>query len=138
MYSNIHLVLLNLVFIDVRDRIPVPGVKKPLWLRQGIGSLDDLIRERSGELLQQSAATDGKKASSATAAAAADTTTANDGDPITNTAAPKVDTGTIESSSCILTSQELAASTNAHDSINFPLGHTVMVANSKSETYIQS
>ncbi|KAL3777298.1 hypothetical protein ACHAW5_004678 [Stephanodiscus triporus] len=38
---------------------------------------------------------------------------------------------------CILTSQELAQSTNVSDSINIPLGHAVMVANSKSERYAQ-
>mmetsp|Transcript_13515 Transcript_13515/g.24800 ORF Transcript_13515/g.24800 Transcript_13515/m.24800 type:complete len:249 (+) Transcript_13515:838-1584(+) len=106
------------VFIDVRDRIPVRGLAKPAWLRPQIGSLDDLIRERAElqfQSLQSSVTND-------------DSTTTNAGDASKSSL-------TIETSECILTSQELAQSTHAGDSINFPLGHTVMVANSKNEGY---
>ena len=103
------------VFIDVRDRIPVRGLAKPAWLRPQIGSLDDLIREREKLQFQslQSSVTNG------------DSTTGR----------ASKSSLTIETSECILTSQELAQSTHAGDSINFPLGHTVMVANSKNEGY---
>ena len=112
------------VFIDVRDRIPMPGLAKPTWLRHPCGSLDDLIRERTGlqfQSLQSSTADDTKDGSASN-------------DNVESKSAPKVE---INDESCILTSQELAASTNAGDSLNFPLGHTVMVANSKNEKYSQ-
>ncbi len=38
---------------------------------------------------------------------------------------------------CILTSQDLAQSTHVGDSIHFPMGHTVMIANAKNEKYSQ-
>lgn len=107
------------VFIDVRDKIPVPGLAKPAWLRTPCGSLDDLIRER-GELGFTSLHTD----TSAKSATADDANVSKSPPPV-------------ETSECILTSQELAQSTQTGDSIHFPLGHTVMVANSKSERYSQ-
>ena len=100
------------VFIDVRDRIPVPRLAKPMWLRPPCGSLDELIRERGG-LTFASLSSSGLSA-------------ANDA----SESRLKVDANEL-----ILTSQELAQSTNAGDSIDFPLGHTVMVANSKNEKY---
>eukprot|EP00571_Detonula_confervacea_P013231 CAMPEP_0172297290 /NCGR_PEP_ID=MMETSP1058-20130122/371_1 /TAXON_ID=83371 /ORGANISM="Detonula confervacea, Strain CCMP 353" /LENGTH=606 /DNA_ID=CAMNT_0013006423 /DNA_START=270 /DNA_END=2090 /DNA_ORIENTATION=- len=109
------------IFIDVRDRIPVSGLARPRWLRPPCGSLDDLIRER-GELGFTSLDSADTNTESAASNAAANAST----NP------PKVET-----SECILTSQELAQSTQTGDSINIPLGHTVMVANSKSEWYSQ-
>ena len=82
------------VFVDMRDSIPVPGLRKPAWMCQN--SLDDLIKQRSAEN--------------------------NKGDKLTNR---------------MLTSQDLSRSTATGDSFNVPLGHTVMVANSKSEVYKQ-
>ncbi|KAL7533086.1 hypothetical protein ACHAXR_005032 [Thalassiosira sp. AJA248-18] len=109
------------VFIDVRDRIPVPGFAKPAWLRPQCGSLDDLIHERAklsfASLAQQSQSV---------------TSNADAGDGAATKSPPKVETS---EELCILTSQELAQHTKDGDSINFPLGHTVMVANSKSEQY---
>eukprot|EP00585_Thalassiosira_rotula_P012575 CAMPEP_0196130760 /NCGR_PEP_ID=MMETSP0910-20130528/1027_1 /TAXON_ID=49265 /ORGANISM="Thalassiosira rotula, Strain GSO102" /LENGTH=746 /DNA_ID=CAMNT_0041390129 /DNA_START=43 /DNA_END=2283 /DNA_ORIENTATION=- len=112
------------VFIDVRDRIPVPGLTRPAWLRPVCGSLDDLIRERTGLQFRSL-----QPPPSSSGADGDDPTTANNGD------VPSIDSSENETSECILTSQELAQSTNAGDSFDFPLGHTVMIANSKSEGY---
>jgi len=109
------------VFIDVRDRIPVPGLTRPAWLRPVCGSLDDLIRERTGLQFRS-------LQPSSSGANGDDQTTSNNGDASKNSSES-------ETSDCILTSQELAQSTNAGDSFDFPLGHTVMIANSKSEGY---
>jgi uncharacterized linocin/CFP29 family protein len=97
------------VFIDVRDSIPVPGLRKPAWMCRN--SLDDLIKQREEEDVHNSE---------------------EEGNDIADA---KVKDGT--NANRILTSQDLSRSTAAADSINIPLGHTVMVANSKSETYKQ-
>lgn len=113
------------VFIDVRDRIPVRALAKPVWMRRPCGSLDDLIRERVGLSFTSLQPTDTND----------ETATSNNDDAADSAARsrpPKVQT-----EQCILTSQELAQSTSAGDSINFPLGHTVMIANSKNERYTQ-
>jgi len=121
------------VFIDVRDRIPVPGLAKPAWLKGPYGSLDDLIRERKGlkfDSLHQSHTNIGLSTESGAA-------TVDNASEEASKATPKVyvDDTASNDEQCILTSQELAASTNSGDSFHFPLGHTVMVANSKSEQY---
>jgi len=121
------------VFIDVRDRIPVPGLAKPAWLKGPYGSLDDLIRERKGlkfDSLHQSHTN--IALSTETGAVTVDNASEESSE-----ANPKVqvDDTANKDEQCILTSQELAASTNSGDSFHFPLGHTVMVANSKSEQY---
>jgi len=85
------------VFVDMRDSIPVPGLRKPAWMCPN--SLDDLIKQREG--------------------------VSDDSE------------GEGSNTGRILTSQDLSRSTAAGDSINIPLGHTVMVANSKSEAYKQ-
>eukprot|EP00581_Thalassiosira_minuscula_P018296 CAMPEP_0183719668 /NCGR_PEP_ID=MMETSP0737-20130205/12502_1 /TAXON_ID=385413 /ORGANISM="Thalassiosira miniscula, Strain CCMP1093" /LENGTH=708 /DNA_ID=CAMNT_0025949399 /DNA_START=368 /DNA_END=2494 /DNA_ORIENTATION=+ len=132
------------VFIDVRDRIPVPGLAKPSWLRPPCGSLDDLIRDRTGLQFSSCPPSSNGKAKKddggddcsvgkddADATTTTTTTTQSSTTPTICTVA------TTPEEQCILTSQELALSTHAGDSINFPLGHTVMVANSKSERYSQ-
>jgi len=122
------------VFIDVRDRIPVPGLAKPAWLKGPYGSLDDLIRERKGlkfDSLHQSHTN--IALSTETGAATVDNASEESSKA---TLKVQVDDDTAKTDEqCILTSQELAASTNSGDSFHFPLGHTVMVANSKSEQY---
>ena len=95
------------VFVDMRDSIPVPGLRKPAWMCTN--SLDDLIKQR-GEV--HDSEEEGSESRSVKA------------NQITN-------------NNCILTSQDLSRSTAAGDSLNIPLGHTVMVANSKSEAYKQ-
>eukprot|EP00986_Skeletonema_menzelii_P017695 scaffold21207_cov134-Skeletonema_menzelii.AAC.1 len=95
------------VFVDMRDSIPVPGLRKPSWMCPN--SLDDLIKQR--EKLNDDSEGDVK-------------------DEVKNEARST-------NTSRMLTSQDLSRSTAAGDSINVPLGHTVMVANSKSETYKQ-
>jgi len=99
------------VFIDVRKGLPVSGITPPTWLRSiSSGStLDNLIRER--RRLQFRSLT-------------------NDHNSERNNDETKM------AAECILTSQELAQSTYS-DSINVPLGHSVMVANSKTERYAQ-
>ena len=88
------------VFIDVRNRIPIPGIPKPSWrllpfssalstiLPEADTALEDLIHSR----------------------------------------------GTSKESTKV-TSKELVKSTNAGETVHFPMGHTVMVANSKSDSY---
>jgi hypothetical protein len=100
------------VFIDVRDGLPVSGITPPTWLRSlSSGStLDNLIRERR-KLQFRSLSNDNNSERS------------ND--------------ETTMAAECILTSQELAQSTCVSDSINVPLGHSVMVANAKTERYSQ-
>ena len=88
------------VFVDMRDSIPVPGLRKPAWMCPN--SLDDLIKQR--EKVNVESEGEGKDEAK---------------------------------SSHMLTSQDLSRSTAAGDSINVPLGHTVMIANSKSEAYKQ-
>ena len=119
------------VFIDVRDRIPVPGLAKPAWLKGPYGSLDDLIRERKGLKF------DSLHQSHTNIALSTDTgaATVDNASEESSKATPKVQVDDTTDEQCILTSQELAASTNSGDSFHFPLGHTVMVANSKSEQY---
>jgi hypothetical protein len=111
------------VFIDVRDRIPIPGLPRPSWLRPRCESLDDLIRKRIGLQLPSTNFDERPSASSKRKVdddkSKSHPTTAN-----TNT-------------DCILSSQDLALSTNVADSIHFPMGHTVMIANSKNEKYSQ-
>jgi len=104
------------VFIDVQDR--VPGVAKPAWMRPPCDSLDELIRERSSRQ---------------------PTDTNDESIAIENNAtyASKLSTH-VQAEQCILTSRELAQSTMHGDSINFPMGHGVMVANSKNEKYSQA
>jgi hypothetical protein len=104
------------VFIDVRDGLPVSGITPPTWLRSlSSGStLDNLIRERR-KLQFRSLSNDDNSERS------------NDGGNVETKMAAE----------CILTSQELAQSTCVSDSINIPLGHSVMVANSKTERYAQ-
>eukprot|EP00578_Thalassiosira_sp_NH16_P013875 CAMPEP_0181123944 /NCGR_PEP_ID=MMETSP1071-20121207/26195_1 /TAXON_ID=35127 /ORGANISM="Thalassiosira sp., Strain NH16" /LENGTH=629 /DNA_ID=CAMNT_0023209171 /DNA_START=221 /DNA_END=2110 /DNA_ORIENTATION=+ len=104
------------VFIDVQDR--VPGVAKPAWMRPPCDSLDELIRERSSWQ---------------------PTDTNDESIAIENNAtyASKLSTH-VQAEQCILTSRELAQSTMHGDSINFPMGHGVMVANSKNEKYSQA
>jgi len=109
------------VFIDVRDQIPVPGLAKPSWLRPPCSSLDDLIRDRSALSF-----------ASLQSAMDANVESAESNEGTRDAALPKLGTN-----KCILTSQELTQSTHSGDSINFPLGHTVMVANSKNEKYSQ-
>ena len=106
------------VFIDVRDRIPVPGWARPSWLRTPHGTLDDLIRERADltfASLSKSADSNGG------------------GSAATSKDKPE------PTSECILTSQELAQSTKllTGESMHFPMGHTVMIANAKSDRYSQ-
>lgn len=95
------------VFVDMRDSIPVPGLRKPSWMRPN--SLDDLIKQREG---------------------VCDDSEGEGSNEVKN---KSLRTNT----SRMLTSQDLSRSTAAGDSINVPLGHTVMVANSKSEAYKQ-
>ncbi len=97
------------VFVDVRDALPVTGIPAPSWLQSSSGTVDDLIRERMG-LRFRSLANDKREC--------------NDGGV--------VDTSNV---GCILTSQELAQSINVSDSIDLPLGHALMVANSKNDRY---
>ena len=102
------------VFIDVREGLPVSGITPPTWLRSiSSGStLDNLIRERR-RLQFRSLTNDHNSERS------------ND--------------ETKMAAECILTSQELAQSTYVSDEtkIYVPLGHSVMVANSKTERYAQ-
>ncbi|KAL3804448.1 hypothetical protein ACHAWO_012464 [Cyclotella atomus] len=103
-------------FIDVRNRIPLPGIPKPSWrllpfpsvlstmLPEPDTPLDDLIHSR------------GFKRNSTEASAERPDSTKQDG--VTT-----------------LTSSELIQSTNAGQTVHFPMGHTVMVANSKSDAY---
>jgi len=95
------------VFVDMRDSIPVPGLRKPSWMCTN--SLDDLIKQREGvnDVSEGEGSDEAKNKSRGT------------------------------NTSRLLTSQDLSRSTAAGDSINVPLGHTVMVANSKSEAYKQ-
>ena len=97
------------VFIDVRDALPVAGMPAPSWLQSSSGTLDNLIRERMGLRFRSLPNDNGE---------------CNDG-------------GVVDTSNlgCILTSQELAQSINVSDSFDLPLGHAVMVANSKNERY---
>ncbi len=95
------------VFVDMRDSIPVPGLRKPSWMCPN--SLDDLIKQREGV----------------------------DGDSEGEGSDEIKDKSLRKNTSRMLTSQDLSRSTAAGDSINIPLGHTVMVANSKSEAYKQ-
>lgn len=100
------------VFIDVRKSIPLPGIPKPSWiLPPPNSSLDHLIQERSGAV---------------TGSASNDTT---------EQSADATATAKSAHGECVVTSRELAQSTSVGDSLHFPLGHTVMVANSKSERY---
>jgi len=99
------------VFIDVRDKIPVPRFAKPGWLRPACGSLDELIRERAGLDFRS-------------------LRRGSDEDDDSGRRSPNV-----EKTECILTSQEIAQSTRSGDSFDFPMGHTVMIANAKSEGY---
>jgi hypothetical protein len=97
------------VFIDVRNRIPLPGIPKPSWrllpfpsalsskLPEPDTPLDDLIHSR------------GYKKDNDASEAAKEVLT--------------------------VTSSELIQSTNAGETVHFPMGHTVMVANSKSDAY---
>eukprot|EP00984_Skeletonema_dohrnii_P022501 scaffold11620_cov199-Skeletonema_dohrnii-CCMP3373.AAC.4 len=94
------------VFVDMRDSIPVPGLRKPSWMCTS--SLDDLIKQREG--INDDVEGEGDEAKNKSRS----TTTSH-----------------------VLTSQDLSRSTAAGDSLNVPLGHTVMVANSKSEAYKQ-
>ncbi|KAL7471028.1 hypothetical protein ACHAXS_011320 [Conticribra weissflogii] len=98
------------VFIDVRNRIPVPGISMPAWLRSSSWRcLDDLIQ---------------------------DLTLHPTGSEIRNPdvdGETTIDTG--KEGKCVITSKDLARSTTIAETLHFPLGHTVMVANSKSETY---
>ncbi|KAL3808490.1 hypothetical protein ACHAXA_009815 [Cyclostephanos tholiformis] len=106
------------VFIDVRDYLPVTGMSTPTWLRSSSGTLDNLIRERMGLNLRSLAVSgDNIMCDNDSGGGGADTTNNRVG--------------------CILTSQELARSTNVSDSMDLPLGHAVMVANSKNERYSQ-
>merc|ERR1719296_537806 len=98
------------VFIDVRDQIPVPGLAKPSWLRPPCSSLDDLIRDRSALSF-----------ASLQSAMDANVESAESNEGTRDAALPKLGTN-----KCILTSQELTQSTHSGDSVNFPLGHTVM------------
>ena len=103
------------VFIDVRNRIPLPGIPKPSWrllpfpsalstmFPEPDTSLDDLIHSRGCG--QEKDSSSQKEA-------------------ITNT-----------EHLTTVTSSELVQSTNAGQTVHFPMGHTVMVANSKSDTY---
>jgi hypothetical protein len=111
------------VFIDVRDRIPFPGVARPAWLRPRHDSLDDLIRKRIR--LQLPSTNNDVKLSASSKRKASDDTASSKSLPTT------VDT----CNDCILTSQDLAQSTQVGDSIHFPMGHTVMIANAKNEKY---
>ena len=100
------------VFVDMRDSIPVPGLRKPAFMCPN--SLDDLIKQR--EENNDSAGED------------------NHDDANDNSR----DVKATKSETCpILTSQDLYRSTAHADTINIPLGHTVMIANSKSEAYKQ-
>ena len=105
------------VFIDVRDYLPVAGMSTPTWLRSSYGTLDELIRERTRMdprgIAMSDDVVDGRLGRGG-------------GDATTDTTA-----------GCILTSQELARSTHVSDSMDLPLGHAVMVANSKNERYSQ-
>ncbi|KAL3804029.1 hypothetical protein HJC23_006420 [Cyclotella cryptica] len=108
------------VFIDVRNRIPLPGIPKPSWrllpfpsplstmLPTPDTSLDDLIHSRGFDDIPSSSCESESHES---------TVTKEGTKPIT------------------VTSRELVHSTNAGETLHIPLGHTVMVANSKSETY---
>jgi len=102
------------VFVDMRDSIPVPGLRKPSWMCPN--SLDDLIkqREKVPDSAEEGIAEDANNKSR-------------------NVKAKQSGANTNR----VLTSQDLSRSTAAADSINIPLGHTVMVANSKSEAYKQ-
>ena len=107
------------VFIDVRNRIPVPGVSMPAWFRPASrSSLDDVIQKHASRSSDSDSGHDG----------AGD---ANDNSR--TTASQSLDPST--KGKCVLTSEELARSTTVGETLHFPLGHTVMVANSKSETY---
>ena len=123
------------VFIDVRDRIPVPRLAKPTWLRPKCGSLDDLIRERA-ELTFSSL--EEKTDNIDACRTGAEVEAPANGLPKINTAETTRTTSTpaaMDKESCILTSQELTSSLKGQSTLDFPLGHTVMVANSKNEQY---
>ena len=95
------------VFIDVREGLPVSGITPPTWLRS-ISSGSTLDNLiRERRRLQFRSLTNDHNSELA--------------------------------AECILTSQELAQSTYVSDpdSITVPLGHSVMVANSKTEKYAQ-
>ncbi|KAL3761175.1 hypothetical protein ACHAWU_000270 [Discostella pseudostelligera] len=111
------------VFVDVRDQIPIPGLARPSWLRPRCESLDDLIRKRIGVELPSTNFDERPTASSKRKA----------GDDISKSHPTTANTNT----DCILSSQDLAQSTNVADSFHFPMGHTVMIANSKNEKYSQ-
>lgn len=108
------------VLVDVRDSIPMPHLAKPAWLRPAWGSLDDLLRERAGARCQSPPPPKTMEG---------DTIMVNSSGPTDGYP------GAISAGECILTSRELALSARAGDTLNFPLGHTVMIANSKSEGY---
>lgn len=108
------------VFIDVRNRIPLPGITKPSWrllpfpsvlstmLPEPDKPLDDLIHSRGFNQLADASCS--------------------------STTLPKCELTKTEKSTTV-TSSELIQSTNAGQTVHFPMGHTVMVANSKSDTY---
>jgi len=97
------------VFIDVRNRIPVPGITMPAWLRSSWRCLDDLIKDLTHRPYRSEDQNIGENGGTSM-------DTRNEGE-------------------CVLTSKDLARSTTIAETLHFPLGHTVMVANSKSETY---
>lgn len=100
------------VFVDMRDSIPVPGLRKPAFMCPN--SLDDLIKQRQEN----------------------DDSVGEDNHDDANDKSR--DNKTTKRDNCpILTSQDLYRSTAHADTINIPLGHTVMIANSKSEAYKQ-
>lgn len=107
------------VFIDVRNRIPLPGIPKPSWrllpfpsmfgakLPEPDTPLDDLIHSR------------GYKKDGSSSSEEVEASKSAEKDAVVPT----------------VTSSELIQSTNAGETVHFPMGHTVMVANSKSDTY---
>ena len=62
---------------------------------------------------------------------------ADDGATTISSSSPSTYVDTIGDDCIILTSQDLAQSTHVGDSIHFPMGHTVMIANAKNEKYSQ-
>jgi hypothetical protein len=109
------------VFIDVRDYLPVTGMSAPSWLRSSSGTLDDIIRERTRMNLRSPVMSDDIEGV----------------DDVGDGGGRGSDATTDTCAGCIITSQELARSTHVSDSMDLPLGHAVMVANSKNERYSQ-
>jgi hypothetical protein len=97
------------VCIDVRNRILLPGIPRPSWRLLPFPSPLSNKHLTQGSLLD-----DLIHGQASVSSLESEADTKEKEEPIT------------------LTSAELVQSTNAGETFHFPLGHTVMVANSKS------